>query len=48
MSKTIHENKPAARNHGGCPVFAKWFEEFKADQEKLLRWDDTIGEDDED
>lgn len=30
------------------PVFAKWFEEFKADQEKLLRWDDTIGEDDED
>ena len=30
------------------PVFAKWFEDFRADQEKLLRWDDTIGEDDED
>ncbi len=30
------------------PVFAKWFEEFKAEQELLLRWDDTIGGDDED
>ncbi len=27
------------------PVFAKWFEDFRADQEKLLRWDETIGED---
>ncbi len=30
------------------PVFAKWFEEFRDDQEKLLRWDETIGDDDED
>ena len=30
------------------PIFAKWFEGFKAEQELLLRWDDTIGEDDED
>ena len=29
------------------PVFAKWFEEFRDDQEKLLRWDETIGEDDD-
>jgi len=28
------------------PVFAKWFEDFRSDQEKLLRWDDTIGEGD--
>ena len=30
------------------PVFAKWFEEFCAEQERLLRWDDTIGDDNED
>ncbi len=29
------------------PVFAKWFEEFRAEQERLLRWDDTLGDDDE-
>lgn len=28
------------------PVFAKWFEDFRDDQEKLLRWDETIGDDD--
>jgi hypothetical protein len=30
------------------PVFAKWFHEFRDDQEKLLRWDETIGDEDED
>ncbi|MEQ1605861.1 MAG: hypothetical protein ABL999_13440 [Pyrinomonadaceae bacterium] len=29
------------------PIFAKWFEDFRADQEKLLRWDETIGEDED-
>ncbi len=29
------------------PIFAKWFEEFRDDQEKLLRWDDVIGDEDE-
>lgn len=29
------------------PVFGKWFEAFRADQEKLMRWDDTLAEDDE-
>lgn len=29
------------------PVFAKWFEEFCAEQELLLRWDDTIGDEDD-
>ncbi|MFZ1701380.1 MAG: hypothetical protein WBO10_02360 [Pyrinomonadaceae bacterium] len=29
------------------PVFAKWFEEFRDDQEKLLRWDDEIDDEDE-
>ena len=26
------------------PVFAKWFEEFCAEQERQLRWDDTLEE----
>lgn len=29
------------------PIFAKWFEEFRDDQEKLLRWDDIIGDEDD-
>lgn len=29
------------------PIFAKWFEDFRDDQEKLLRWDETIGDEDE-
>ena len=29
------------------PVFAKWFEAFCAEQELLLRWEDTIGDDEE-
>ncbi len=29
------------------PVIAKWFEEFCAEQERLLRWDDTLGDDDD-
>jgi hypothetical protein len=29
------------------PVFAKWFEDFRTDQEKLLCWDETIGEDED-
>ncbi len=24
------------------PEFAKWFEDFRKDQERLLRWDDEI------
>jgi hypothetical protein len=24
------------------PEFGKWFEEFRADQERLLRWDDVL------
>ena len=30
------------------PIFAKWFEEFRDDQERLLRLEDTIGGDDDD
>lgn len=26
------------------PIFAEWFEAFRADQEKLPRWDDEITE----
>ncbi len=29
------------------PVLAKWLEEFCAEQERLLRWDDTLGDDDD-
>lgn len=28
------------------PAFAKWFEDFSADQERLLRWDDVVTGDD--
>ena len=28
------------------PAFAKWFEDFRSDQERLLRWDDVIEGDD--
>lgn len=29
------------------PLFTKWFEDFRADQEKLLCWDETIGDDED-
>lgn len=26
------------------PIFAEWFEDFRKDQERLLRWDENIND----